>query len=188
MIYLIHKIKPKFRRLITTFLSRVKYFGILNAKKKAYVEHRVNIQPFFKQKNKLTVSLDEFAGIKHDVKIQGSGTLVLGKNSYISSFSVIGVNQYIEIGDNVMMADSISIRDTDHNFKNLEIDMINQGFSTSPVIIRNNVWIGHGAVITKGVTINEGAIIAANAVVTKDVPANSIVGGVPAKLMKRRDE
>ena len=54
------------------------------------------------------------------------------------------------------------------------------------VEIKDNVWIGYGAVITKGVTIESGVIIGANAVVTKDVPANAIVGGVPAKIIKFR--
>ena len=87
-----------------------------------------------------------------------------------------------------MIADGVTIRDTDHNYLDTKIDMINQGFSTSPVIIKDNVWIGFGAVITKGVTINSGAIVGANAVVTKDVPENAIVAGVPAKIIKYRNE
>lgn len=85
-----------------------------------------------------------------------------------------------------MIASSVSIRDTDHRFDRLDIPMISQGIVTAPIVIKDNVWIGHGAVITKGVTIESGAIIAANAVVTRDVPANAIMGGVPAKLIKYR--
>ena len=87
----------------------------------------------------------------------------------------------------MMIADSVSIRDTDHEFSKLYEPMINQGIKTAPVIIKDNVWIGYGAVINKGVTIHSGAIIGANAVVTKDVPENCIVGGVPAKVIKQRE-
>ncbi|MAO07771.1 MAG: acetyltransferase [Alteromonas sp.] len=85
-----------------------------------------------------------------------------------------------------MIANAVSIRDTDHLFDDISLPMNQQGYRTRPVVIKDNVWIGHGVVITKGVTIEEGAIIAANAVVTKDVPKNTIVGGVPAKIIRER--
>ncbi len=56
--------------------------------------------------------------------------------------------------------------------------------SKGAVIIKDNVWVGEGVAILSGVTIGENAIIATNAVVTKDVPANSVVGGIPAKIIK----
>jgi acetyltransferase-like isoleucine patch superfamily enzyme len=58
---------------------------------------------------------------------------------------------------------------------------------TAPVYIEDDVWLGHEVVITKGVTVHSGAIVAANAVVTKDVPENTIVGGVPTKIIKYRN-
>ncbi|MBT8255235.1 MAG: acyltransferase [Bacteroidia bacterium] len=87
-----------------------------------------------------------------------------------------------------MIADAVSIRDTDHNFQDDSIPMNKQGFSTAPVKIMDNVWLGYGAVITKGVTIGSGAIVGANAVVTSDVPENAIVGGVPAKIIRYKNE
>ena len=174
----------------------IKYFIYTLYYRYVFYKH-FNIDGFFNIQGKLTVvNFDKFgtlkinlskgAKIKSDVKIQGSGKLTLGTNSYISSFSVIGVNEQIIIGNNVMIADSVSIRDTDHNFENAKIPMAEQGITKSPVIIEDDVWIGHGAVITKGVTIGSGSIVGANAVVTKDVPSFSIVGGVPAKLIRLR--
>ena len=62
--------------------------------------------------------------------------------------------------------------------------LIKENECTKPVIIKDNVWIGLGATILKGVTIGEGAIIAAGAVVNKDVPPHTLVGGVPAKVIR----
>lgn len=187
MIFLI-KFKIRFDRKVYTLINKIRYFGILNTESNVVIEKRVSIKPFLGSKKSLKVELRKNSLLKHDIIIQGTGLFVLGENSYVSSFCVIGVNEKIVIGNNVMIADSVSIRDTDHNFDDLNSDMISQGINTSEIIIKDNVWIGYGAVITKGVVINEGAIIAANAVVTKDVPPNSIVGGVPAKVIKTRNE
>ena len=65
--------------------------------------------------------------------------------------------------------------------------MRTQGIVSSPVLVEDDVWIGHGAIILKGVSIGTGAIISAGSVVTKTVPAYSIVGGVPAQIIGRRD-
>lgn len=182
----ISDIKSGFFNRFYTLIFFIKYFRHVELEGANRVQKKVTVTPFRSEKSKLNIILKHRARIKHDVIIQGSGELVLGKNSYISSFSVIGCNEFISIGDDVMIADAVSIRDTDHCFDKLDIPMMKQGYQTSPIIIKNNVWIGHGAVVTKGVIINEGAIIAANAVVTKDVPKNAIVGGIPAKIIKYR--
>lgn len=127
------------------------------------------------------------SSIKYNVIIQGKGVFELGKNSYLSHHVIVGANERVVIGENVMVASYVSIRDTDHSFERLDIPMKAQGIVTKPVIIEDNVWIGAGAVITKGITIGSGAIIGANAVVTKNVPRNAIMGGVPARIIKYRE-
>ena len=117
---------------------------------------------------------------------QGSKTISMGKNSFCGSFCVFGVNAAISIGENVMIADAVSIRDTDHNFDRLDVPMMYQGLNAQAVVIEDDVWIGHGAVILKGVTVGQGAIVAAGAVLSKNVPKYSIVGGVPAKEIGKR--
>ncbi|AYD49401.1 acyltransferase [Arachidicoccus soli] len=92
----------------------------------------------------------------------------------------------IFIGKYVMIAPSCVFVAFDHRFSSLDIPMVNQGIIEAPIYIENDVWIGANCTITKGVKIGEGSIIAANSVVTKDVAQYSIMGGVPAKLIKKR--
>lgn len=119
--------------------------------------------------------------------IQGSGKLTFGARSFVGEYSVIGCNSEIEIGQDVMIAQAVTIRDTDHAFDRLDLPMNRQGIVTAPISIGDDVWIGHGASILKGVTIGKGAVIAAGAVVNRDVASMEIVGGVPARVIGRRD-
>lgn len=174
------------QRKISTLIFVIKYFPYVQLMHRCSVGSNVIVKPFFSYSSQIKIILKQGAFIKNNVIIQGSGLLELGENSYISSYCVIGVNEKIIIGKNVMIADSVSLRDTNHKFDRHDIPMIKQGIETSPIIIEDDVWIAHGAVITKGVTIGTGSIVAANAVVTKNVVPYSIVGGVPAKVIKKR--
>ncbi|AUC74742.1 acyltransferase [Olleya sp. Bg11-27] len=182
---LLYKIYFKIKDKITTSWFLLKYNGMVKKQGKISIGSNVKITPFLWRDSKLLISLNNNS-IKSNVLIQGSGKLTLGENSFIGQFSVIGVNDSITIGENVMIAQSVSIRDTDHAFSNIDKPMLFQGITTAPVVIEDNVWLGHGVVVTKGVTIGSGAIVGANSVVTKDVPKMAIVGGVPARLIKMR--
>ena len=92
----------------------------------------------------------------------------------------------IMIGENTMIAANVHIRTKMHIFDRIDIPMIEQGEREDDIYIGNNVWIGFGAQILCGITIGDGAIVGAGAVVTKDVPSYSIVGGVPAKIIRMR--
>ncbi|WP_323810806.1 acyltransferase [Sphingobium baderi] len=135
---------------------------------------------------RLSIVLEGMNGILHGVIIQGTGIFSMGRNSYLGEYTVIGCNDKIEIGRDVMIAQSVSIRDTDHAYYQTDIPMNQQGTITAPVVIEDNVWIGHGATILKGVRIGTGAVVAAGAVVTRDVEPFLIVGGVPAKKIGSR--
>lgn len=101
------------------------------------------------------------------------------KSGFINENVQITCGDYIEIGEKCAIGRDVVIRSYDGH------TIIQPGFKVSePIIIKDHVWIGQGATILKGVTIGEGAIVAAGAVVTNDVPAFSVVGGVPAKVIK----
>ncbi len=118
--------------------------------------------------------------------MQGSGVLRIGPRTFVGGGTVIGCNDEVAIGADVMIAQNVSIRDTDHAFGRVDIPMNQQGIETAAVTIADDVWIGHGAVILKGTEISRGAIIAAGAVVRGKVPAFAIYGGVPARQISSR--
>lgn len=109
----------------------------------------------------------------------GNGTAI-GLNSYI------GCSGLVTIGSNVLIGPNVSIIAENHNFNVPSIPIKEQGVSNIGIMIEDNVWIGTKSVILDGITIGTGAIVAAGAVVTKDVPSYTIVGGVPAKVIKYR--
>ena len=107
----------------------------------------------------------------------------------IGDYTRIGIHNTIIgpvcIGSHVNLAQGITVTALNHNFEDKEKRIDEQGITTKPVIIGDDVWIGANAVILPGVTIGKHCVVAAGAVVTKDVPDNTIVGGVPAKEIKK---
>ena len=113
-----------------------------------------------------------------------------GNELYITPPLHVDYGRHIEVGenfgDNVMVGPRASFYTAGHpidpTIRTAELE-----FGT-PIIVEDNVWIGGSATILPGVTIGKNAIVAAGAVVTKDVPANTIVGGNPAKVIRKIDE
>lgn len=109
---------------------------------------------------------------------EGHSTLAIGDNTAIGDRSEIHAGQRVEIGAGCNIAWDVCILDRDYHKFNSPTEEI------KPVKIGNNVWIGCNCIILKGTTIGDGAVIAAGSVVTKDVPAKTLVGGNPAKVLK----
>ena len=112
--------------------------------------------------------------------------LEIGNNSNIGPFNYIGCSGKITIGNNVMLGPRVSIYAENHVFDNAELTIKEQGVIKQFVIIEDDCWIASNVVILSGVTIGQGSVIAAGAVVTASIEPYSIVGGVPAKLIKKR--
>jgi acetyltransferase-like isoleucine patch superfamily enzyme len=112
--------------------------------------------------------------------------LVMGNNSNIGPYNYIGCSGKITIGDNVMLAPRVSIYAENHVFDNPNITIKAQGVSKMDVVIEDDCWIAANVVILAGVTIGKGSVVAAGSVVNEDVPAFSVVAGVPARVIKSR--
>ena len=158
--------------------------SIVNVKGKLIIGNKENS----KSKMETRVSLNENAelnvngnflvGSGSDIRVFKNAKLEI-ESGYINGYSQIVCAKKIKIGKDVAIAREVVIRDTDAH------DILYEGYKKEKEVnIGNHVWIGAKAMIMKGVTVGDGAIIAAGAVITKDVPARSLVAGVPAKVIK----
>ena len=112
----------------------------------------------------------------------------LGNNVGIGEFAYLGGGGGLEIGNDCIVGQYLSCHPENHKYQNLDIPIRFQGVDRKGIKIGSNCWIGSKVTFLDGVEIGPGCIIAAGAVVTKSFPANSIIGGIPAKLLKTRYE
>jgi len=116
---------------------------------------------------------------------KGTG-ITIGDRTGISARAYFAGQGGITIGNDVIMGPNVQVFSENHAFTDPNLTIKEQGVIKDPVVIGNNCWIGGGATILAGVHIGDGCVIAAGSVVTKSVAANSIVAGVPAKVIKSR--
>lgn len=125
------------------------------------------------------------------VNIENACFFGKGDKLRIGDYSGIGVNARIygpvTIGRYVMMGPDVIIMTANHRFDDITVPMCRQGYEKElPVVIEDDVWIGARVIILPGVKIGKGSVIGAGAVVTKSFEPYSVIGGVPAKLLKKR--
>jgi galactoside O-acetyltransferase len=117
------------------------------------------------------------------------GKIIIGDRFGMNTNSTIGAADggEIIIGNDVMIAQNVVIRASDHEFKDIQIPISQQGHRGGKIVIGDGCWIAANVVITANVVIGEHSIVAAGAVVTSNIEPYSIVGGVPAKLIRKRN-
>jgi acetyltransferase-like isoleucine patch superfamily enzyme len=108
--------------------------------------------------------------------------VAIATGTFIGNESWLYAMAPITIGNNVCISEKVSLLTGTHDVSSSSFDLI-----TKPIVIKDNVWIATGAMVLPGVTIGEGAVVAAGAVVTKDVEPWTVVGGNPAKVIKKRE-
>jgi len=109
----------------------------------------------------------------------------IGRNCLISEFNVLRGQGGITIGDNVYTAPVVQMLPVNHVYDDPTQPIIEQGITAEGIVVEDNAWIGAGAVILDGVHIGRGSVVGAGAVVAEDVPAHTVVAGVPARVVKR---
>lgn len=111
--------------------------------------------------------------------------ILIGDRSYINGGMIIaGPNSTITIGNDCMISYNVHIRTTTHNHGEVLIPFNRQGIKEASIKIGDNCWIGYGCQIMPGIIIGDNVIIGAGAVVTKNIPSNSMWGGIPAKSLR----
>ena len=119
-----------------------------------------------------------------DCEIRCPAKLSIGKGSVIGNNAILDGRAGLDIGNNVVLASNVSIWTLQHDYRDSEFRCTKEHYG--PVDICDRAWIGPNASILHDVTIGEGAVVAAGAVVTKDVPPFTVVGGIPAKRIGDR--
>lgn len=126
--------------------------------------------------------------IENGVELVHLKNLSIGSNVSINCHCYIDSGGGVEIGDDVSIAHQTSILSFDHTWNDLSIPIKDNPVNFSPITIANDVWLGCGCRVLSGVKIYSRSIVAAGAVVTRDVPPHTIVGGVPAKVLKEIEQ
>ncbi len=134
-----------------------------------------------------SVSLGRWSWIGHGCKIRvHEGEFSLGAKSVMGQEVTVSAYQHIHVGRECIIADRVMMIDFDHGMVEVERPIREQGIYKRDVDIGHNVWIGYGACLLRGVSVGNNAVIGTSAVVTRDVPANAVVAGVPARLLRMR--
>jgi acetyltransferase-like isoleucine patch superfamily enzyme len=108
----------------------------------------------------------------------------IGRDSLIGELNVLRGQGGITIGDRVYTAPLVQLLAVNHVYSDPDRPMVEQGITAEGIVIEDDVWIGAGAIITDNVHVGKGAVVAAGSVVTQDVPPHTVVGGVPARVLK----
>ncbi|MEA2466946.1 MAG: hypothetical protein QOJ57_1072 [Thermoleophilaceae bacterium] len=176
---------PKYARLIVRLLRRKLLAPRLKLDGLAFIGPRVVLQIG----KEARIELGRWSWLGHGTKIRcHEGVVSIGAKTVMGQECTISAYQHVSIGRECVIADRVMLIDFDHGVVEVDRPVRLQGIYKRDVRVGNNVWIGYGACILRGVTVGDNAIIGTSAVVTRDVPANAVVAGVPARVIRMREE
>lgn len=182
-------------------ISRIKW--IVFSKKFKNVGSNAHVQAGFELIGEKYISLgDDFSAGRrlrlhcfdsfNGVMTGKNPSMEIGSHVTITDDCYLSCANYIKIGDGCLFGPNVFVTDNyhgDNSYEQLQVAVTDRPLCIKePVIIGNNVWIGRNVCIMPGVTIGNGAVIGANSVVTKDIPAYCVAGGVPAKVIRQVEE
>ena len=134
------------------------------------------------------VRFGRFSWIGDGTKIRcHEGIVEIGPKTVFGQECTISAYRHVRIGEQCVIADRAMFIDFDHGVVEVERPIRLQGIYKRDVVVGSNVWIGYGACVLRGVSVGDNSIIGTNAVVTRDVPANAVVAGIPARVIRMRE-
>lgn len=110
----------------------------------------------------------------------------IGPNSNLGDYCFVGAAGGVRIGENVLIGQRVSFHSENHVFARTDLPIKAQGTTQKGITVEDDCWLGSGVIILDGVTVYQGAVVAAGSVVTKDAPPYTVVGGVPAEVIRSR--
>jgi len=158
------------------FLNPIKHFKGKGTSVGKYA--RMDLMPYNDFSIGKNCLIEDFATINNAV-----GDVQIGNRSLIGLSSV--VIGPVEIGNDVMLAQHVVLSGLNHSYDNIHLPIKDQPVTTDKIIVEDGAWLGANVVVTPGVTIGKNAVVAGGSVVTKDVPAFSVVAGNPARILKK---
>jgi acetyltransferase-like isoleucine patch superfamily enzyme len=133
------------------------------------------------------VHLGRWSWIGHGCKIRAhEGEVRIGAKTVLGQECTISAYQHVSIGRECIVADRVMLIDFDHGVVEAERPIREQGIYKRDVRVGHNVWVGYGACFLRGVTVGDNCVVGTYAVVNRDVPANAVVAGVPARVLRMR--
>lgn len=168
--------------VVKCMLGRIRVIRFhLNAGKHIYIGHGCSIKGF--------LMLASYVVIRPYVQIWCRGAVRIGEGSEIGERSRISITNSCEIGAKVLLSPNVYITDCDHEYRNIDVPIIEQGVvkQEKKVLIGSGTYIGINCVIVGNVAIGEHCVIGANSVVTRDIPDCCVAVGCPAKVIKKFD-
>jgi acetyltransferase-like isoleucine patch superfamily enzyme len=178
-------LNPKYGRLLARLAAKRLRHRRLVTDGLAFIGPRVTVQIGRGGR----IELGRWSWVGHGCKLRAhEGVISIGAKTVLGQECTISAFQHVSIGRECVIADRVMLIDFDHGMVEVERPVRLQGIYKRDVRVGHNVWIGYGACILRGVTVGDNAVIGTNAVVTRDVPPNAVVGGVPARLIRMRDE
>ncbi len=134
-----------------------------------------------------TLHIGRWSWLGHGTKIRvHEGEVHIGAKTVIGQECTVSAYRHVSIGRECIIADRVMMIDFDHGVVEVERPIRHQGIYKRDVRVGHNVWLGYGACILRGVTVGDNSIVGTSAVVTHDVPANAVAGGVPARIIRMR--
>lgn len=175
---LIENFKAKINNLVLRNKNNIKISNKVKILKSAIIENRFG--------GSIEI-LDDTEILDGVIILTYGGNIKIGQRCSINAKSILYGHGGLNIGNDVLIAGHCMLIPSNHNFHSINKTINSQGNTSKGIVIEDDVWIAHGCSILDGVTIGKGSIIAAGSVVNKNVPPYSIYGGIPAKLLKKRN-
>ena len=135
-----------------------------------------------------TIRFGRFTWIGDGTKIRcHEGAVEIGAKTVMGQECTISAYEHVRIGEQCVIADRAMFIDFDHGIVEVERPIRVQGIYKRPVEIGANCWIGYGAAFLRGVRVGDNSVVGTYTVVTRDIPANAVVGGIPARIIRMRE-